>query len=662
MLILARVPRIHSLLLLAVLVLPGQAVAGDLSEYSAHFRDRTIDLTPFLLGYPYGGARAELEHGYLLYFDDQPEGKWLRRHRVDQTARFALAEGERIGATDWSTRTFAHARYHPPSGQLYLTSDEENDEHLNIYTLNLEDGQIEPVTAGDYIYGWSFSDDDQLLAYLPRAGLQEPLVSTLRIRNLTTGEDREILSDEGGADRFVWSHIAFAPGQDRVILTIQHDGDRKLVSLAQIDLAAPALDYLIEPRVLRYGLELLEDWVSDTELLYRSSESGFSNLYLYDLETRRARQITHYDEDISDARLLGTDPPLVIVAIRRPHETELRLIDARSGYALCREVIAATVDIVAAHAYRGIFSINHLTAPLRLEWFQAVREEGLWNLKRALLSAMPAEVEEQVVHCRTERVTYPTFDRLADGSPRRLHGFYLEPRVPPVDPAERLVLITAFYGGGNRYDQKTHILGAAGIACFSPAPRGSWGFGAEFAALNNHDLGGDEIVDIIYAAKWLVEEAGYAPHQIGVQGGSHGGYATMRTLTFPPETNGRNASFDFGFGISHAGFSDILTFYESCNIPDWVLLEAGDPGTEREKLMERSPINHVARLRAPLLLTHGKNDWRVPVTESRRFVEKARVLGKPVTYVEFPRQGHGIGGLQNRLEYYQAIFDFLEGL
>ena len=48
--------------------------------------------------------------------------------------------------------------------------------------------------------------------------------------------------------------------------------------------------------------------------------------------------------------------------------------------------------------------------------------------------------------------------------------------------------------------------------------------------------------------------------------------------------------------------------------------------------------------------------------ESRKFVEKAQALGKPVTYVEFEGQGHGIRGLTNQVSYYQSVLDFLAGL
>jgi dipeptidyl aminopeptidase/acylaminoacyl peptidase len=135
----------------------------------------------------------------------------------------------------------------------------------------------------------------------------------------------------------------------------------------------------------------------------------------------------------------------------------------------------------------------------------------------------------------------------------------------------------------------------------------------------------------------------------------------MRALTFPPQTNGRNESYAFGFGLSHAGFSDIESFYHATNIPDWVALESGDPNVpaERTRMKDRSPLSHVDLLNAPILLTHGANDWRVPVDESRRFAARAKELDKPVQYVEFADQGHAIEGVELQLKLYQTRFDFL---
>jgi dipeptidyl aminopeptidase/acylaminoacyl peptidase len=42
----------------------------------------------------------------------------------------------------------------------------------------------------------------------------------------------------------------------------------------------------------------------------------------------------------------------------------------------------------------------------------------------------------------------------------------------------------------------------------SPSPRGTSGFGRDFAALNDRDLGGNEIIDIIYCAQYISEKLG----------------------------------------------------------------------------------------------------------------------------------------------------------
>jgi dipeptidyl aminopeptidase/acylaminoacyl peptidase len=314
-----------------------------------------------------------------------------------------------------------------------------------------------------------------------------------------------------------------------------------------------------------------------------------------------------------------------------------------------------------AHGATAVFSSSGLATRFALERAHLEVGDGQHAVLREPMLTLPEALSDHIVRCNVERVSIPTFDEV-DGATRELHAFYLTPQNPPDDAADRLVRITAFYGGGNSWSNSSHILCAAGIATLSPAVRGSWGFGAEFAALNDGDLGGDEIVDLFHVARGLETNHGYTPDQIGLTGGSHGGYAVMRAMTFPPETNGHDDSYPFGFGTSHAGFSNILTFYEECVIPDWVVLEAGNPDTEADKLLDRSPISHVERLNAPLLLTHGTNDMRVPFAESATFAEAAEALDKPVTLVAFEGQGHGISGLDNVLAYYSAVFAFYETL
>ena len=76
-------------------------------------------------------------------------------------------------------------------------------------------------------------------------------------------------------------------------------------------------------------------------------------------------------------------------------------------------------------------------------------------------------------------------------------------------------------------------------------------------------------------------------------------------------------------------------------------------------MRERSPVHGAERLAAPLLLTHGSNDWRVPVEQSRRMAAAAEALARPVQYVEFEGQGHRIEGVALQVKLYQVRFDFL---
>jgi dipeptidyl aminopeptidase/acylaminoacyl peptidase len=301
-------------------------------------------------------------------------------------------------------------------------------------------------------------------------------------------------------------------------------------------------------------------------------------------------------------------------------------------------------------------SITSNRSPFRIDEMTVSRDK--FSFKNVI--DLPKKLKTQTIHATPERVSFPTFDTdPKTGETRMLHGYLYKPENPlPKD--QQMVMIQSFYGGGNRFSERTQVLAEAGIYVFSPSPRGSSGFGREFFTLNDKDLGGNEIIDIFYAAEFISEKLDIPPQRVGVYGGSHGGYATMRVLTFPGEINGTPASFDWGFGISHAGFSDIIHFYENCNIPDWVTLEAGDPATEAEKLRDRSPLYHADKMKGKLLLTHGTNDQRVPIAGSRMMADSLKKYDKAFTLVEYEGQGHGIKGLENTISNYQVWFDFLE--
>ena len=241
-----------------------------------------------------------------------------------------------------------------------------------------------------------------------------------------------------------------------------------------------------------------------------------------------------------------------------------------------------------------------------------------------------------------------------------IHAFIFIPDNLPENPADRRAVITAFYGGDNAFNSQYQIFLQAGFIVMSPSVRGSWGFGADFYSLNDKDLGGNEIIDLIYAGRYLTDRFGLKERQIGLTGGSHGGYCAVRGLTYPDGVNGHHEHFNWGFALSSYGISDIIDYYHTCNIPDWVLQKAGDPKTEAVKLNDRSPVNHADLATGPLLMVHGENDNRVPVDQSRKMAAAMERAGKQCTYIEIPGQGHGWSGIKENLRYYREVFNFLE--
>ncbi len=653
----------------------GAPVEVESAPDAVSFLGREIRLAPFLSGFPYSNIDVDLEHG-VMFFLERGDVYTLRAHTLEPVPKagprppFSLEDAAAVSEIDWSKRSLWGVRWHAASNTLWLHADEKNDEQMNLWTLSLEDGALAQVTSSDYVYSFGFSADQRTVAYLPRTGTQAPYRTCLRVMDVATRDDREVICDEDKL-RFTWSNIVFSPDNSHVYFNAQVDGDRTRVQLVEVDLraSAPRAVTVTDPRVPRSSPTALRTW-RDGRLLFLANDDGYRNLYAYDPKARRRgkiTQLTKYSEDIGSAVVVDAGIALVHGS---PRQSTFEVVGASDGRVEARRAVEGSVSILDGH---GDEIVWRKTAPdvvfaamsTRVA-SQTNRAEGggrALELEDTEVLGLSPSLSSAVVACDARRVEIDTFDTdAATGEARKLHAFVLEP-ARPVAEEKRLVLVRSFYGGGNVYNVYDNILCAAGITVVSASVRGSSGFGKEFYALNNRDLGGMEIVDLFWVARWAEEKLKVPPSRVGVYGRSHGGYATMRAMTFP-ERYGEHARYPFGFGLAEAGFSDIVAFHDSTNIPDWVVLEAGDPRDEddRRRLEDRSPVFGTARLQSPIFLLHGANDWRVPVEGSRKFVEAARANGKDVTYVEFEGQGHRVKGVSRNVDAWQERFDFLSAV
>lgn len=639
-------------LLLACAGTTGPKAAVDQAvDPVVHFDGRQIDLRTYLEGFPYGGL-SWLPDADVLVYDERRASVTLRQVPVTDAAP-DLDRGQALSEVDWSTRNRWSLEHHTPTDRLIFTGDERNDEVLNVWAMSRADGALTQLSHEPYVYGRGWSEDEDELAVLARRG-EGPFTTCLRRMGADGSAASDVLCDTPQAS-FTWSNVSWAPDDSGVALRVNIDGRRDRANLAWVSFDNPELLLLTDPVATRSNISPLSPWLDADHLLYLSDESGYGQVASYQRSTGITTWLTTEQADLTEAELLRPSPELPVLLTVRHRPTGDTVITQRAdtGEELGRVEVDGQLSLSGSDEQRKVFAtLTSAATPFEALWL-TLDEAGVPSLTPWFGLPDP----DALIACDVEAVTFPTHDvDPATGEPRQLHAYLYSPKQPPTD--DKLARITAFYGGANRFSTDTQIHCAAGITTLSPAVRGSRGFGSEFYRLNDGDLGGDEIADLFAAARYL-EGKGFTADHIGVYGGSHGGYATMRALTFPAGTNGHDDVYPFGFGMSHAGFSDIVTFHDTCNIPDWVVTEAGDPATEAEKLHDRSPLSHVDLLKHPLLLTHGENDSRVPVAESRQMKARCDALAAPCTYVEFPGQGHSLKGLANEVRAYQARFDFL---
>ncbi len=210
-------------------------------------------------------------------------------------------------------------------------------------------------------------------------------------------------------------------------------------------------------------------------------------------------------------------------------------------------------------------------------------------------------------------------------------------------------VVLSIHGGPEAQERANYsglyqYLLSRGIGVMAPNVRGSTGYGKTYQKLIHHDWGGAELGDFKAAAEYLRGLDWVDPDRLGVYGGSFGGFATLSCVSRLPEY--------WAAAVDIVGPSNLVTFAKAVP-PTWRRMMAawvGDPETEVDFLMERSPITYVDQIRTPLFVIQGANDPRVVKGESDQIVERLRERGVDVRYDVYEDEGHGFTKRTNELK------------
>ncbi len=195
-----------------------------------------------------------------------------------------------------------------------------------------------------------------------------------------------------------------------------------------------------------------------------------------------------------------------------------------------------------------------------------------------------------------------------------------------------------------------------GYAVVAPNVRGSSGYGKKYLALDDIKNRMNSVKDLEYLHKFLEQDNRIDGDKVALMGSSYGGYMTLAGLTFHPEL--------WAAGVDVVGFSNLVSFLENTSSYRRAVREAeyGYLATDRKFLESISPLNFIENIKAPLLIIHGANDPRVPLSEAEQIYNKLKKSGKKVELLVYQDEGHGLKKLKNRLDAYPKIVDFLDSV
>jgi dipeptidyl aminopeptidase/acylaminoacyl peptidase len=515
------------------------------------------------------------------------------------------------------------------TGSFLFSADVGGDERHQIYRVELDGGRTTRLTDGNSRNGsYLWARDGKRLAYASNArnqrdfdiwlsdghtaGIGDLLVEgegwyypidwsrdgkqLLVGRHISANESQLYLVDVASrgkrlltppAPKAAYRGACFASNGQRAYIASDREGE--FLELYEVDLAGGTWKPLT--RAIPWDVESLALSPSGRTLAFTVNEGGISSLRLLDTATRKIRTASNV-------------PKGIITGLQFAGKADVLGFSFASA---TRSGDAYTYDVKAGRITR---------------W----TESELGGLD-------PATFVEP------ELISYPSFDE------KQIPAFLYK----PVGSGPFPVIIN-IHGGPESQSRPVFspltqfLVVESGFAVVYPNVRGSSGYGKSYLLLDNGYRREDSVKDIGALLDFIGERPDLDQANVGVLGGSYGGYMVLASLVH------------FGqrirAGADVVGISNFVTFLE--NTADYRRdLRRVEYGDERDPKMREhleaiSPLGRVEAIKSALFVAQGANDPRVPASEAQQIVDAVRASGQDVWYMLARNEGHGFARKENR--------------
>jgi dipeptidyl aminopeptidase/acylaminoacyl peptidase len=534
---------------------------------------------------------------YIVFSKDIGGGEWYQLYRYD------LKTGDVTLLTDGKARNLM-GPWSSKGDTLTYMSTRRTGKDTDLWVMNPADPKSDHLLTKLEGGGWEpldWSPDDKQILLKEELSINE---SYLWLVDATTGEKTKL--EAGGltsGGKVGIGDARFAKDGKGIYLT--YDASSEFLNLAYLYLAGKEAKYIVSGPEAKWDVERF-DLSRDGKLIaYVKDEDGVS--------------VIHVRRTANNTEVSLPKPATGVVTSLRWHPNSHEL-----GFSLAN-----------ARGPGDSYSIDVVNGKL----------ERWTNSETAVKTDAFPEAEV---------VKWKSFDG------KEISGFLYRPPAAKF-PGKRPVLVVihggpegqsqpVFLGRGNYY------LNELGIALIYPNVRGSTGYGKTFSLMDNGFKREDTYKDINALFDWVGGQADLDASRICVTGGSYGGHMTLAVSTFYSDR--------IKCSVDIVGMSNLVTFLEHTEAyrRDLRRVEYGDERDPKmHEFLERiAPMNHVDMIKKPMLVVAGKNDPRVPVSESEQIATALKKQGTPVWFLIGKDEGHGYRKKVNQDYQFYATVEFLK--
>ena len=507
--------------------------------------------------------------------------------------------GRVLPLTDANDVQFGSVSFSADDHHIFFRSNEENGQDFFIYKLDVASGKYSKIFGdSSTVAGYnSIADVSANGKYMIIYNFTSNVNNDLYLLDLSTLDYTKLTEDEGDVS---YLSPTLMPDDKTIWLTC-NDNEDGITRLAKMTVGSPKVDFAndgwIDPKWEIDGLSFSRDYKYMAALV---NEDGY---------------------------------------------VRLKLREVKSGKELPSPPLDGMID-------GGYFDMN---GNVLISYADPTYAPDVWRWNpksgeiKQLTFAIYAGIDRTIFN-PPKLIKYKSFDGLEIPAFLYLPSDYVE--------GTKIPFLVSAHGGPESQFQPAFIrnfqyMMLHGYGILAPNPRGSSGYGREYLNMDNYKNRKKSLADYKAGVEWLIANNYAEPDKLAIRGGSYGGYVVLGMITEYPDL--------FSAAIDEVGIANFKTFLENTKAYRRALRESEyGPLSDPEFLESVSPLYKAHLIKTPLMVIHGENDPRVPVSEARQILDAVISNGGAADSLIFPDEGHGASKRVNVIASYRKQVEFLD--